>query len=141
MEKKINSQINSQEGWKDSSQMVKRLIDASIYIGLSLAILIYLFTKEAFYSIIFLLGTVVSISGFYIMIKMIDRILGRGKVSPLYFLVALLKMMIIAAVFYLVSRVGESAVLFHILGLSVIVMAIFMEAAYQLYRSITNDRP
>ncbi|MCP5051977.1 MAG: hypothetical protein GY940_32715 [bacterium] len=69
---------------------------------------------------------------------MIDRILGLGKVSPLFFVSELLKMAVIAGVFYLVSRAGEGAVLYHILGLSVIVMAIFVEAGYQLYRSFTH---
>jgi chromate transport protein ChrA len=63
-----------------------------------------------------------------------------GKPSPMFFLLAVSKLLVISGVFYLVSRAGDSAVLFHILGLSVIVLAIFVEAGYQLYRSFSNGR-
>jgi hypothetical protein len=125
---------------KSSSKIVKRLIKHSIFAQAAILTVIFLFTKSIFYSIIFLLGTIISISGFLLMIKMIDRILHRGKGQLLFFLVVGLKMVVIAASVYLVSRSAraEGAVLFHILGLSIIVIAIAMEGIYRLFRSETN---
>jgi hypothetical protein len=74
------------------------------------------------------------------MIKLIDRILTRGKGQGLFFLVAFLKMVVISAIFYGVSRVSERAVLFYILGLSIIVLAIFMEGFAQLCRRSSGGR-
>lgn len=74
------------------------------------------------------------------MIKMIDRILRQGKGRMGFYLVTALKMAVISAVFYLVSRSTEAAVLYHILGLSILVLAIAMEGVYQFYRSVANDR-
>lgn len=68
------------------------------------------------------------------MIKIIDRILIKRKGQVLFFLAAFLKMIVIAAIFYTVSRVSETAVLFYILGLSVIIISIFGEGAFQLFR-------
>jgi chromate transport protein ChrA len=72
---------------------------------------------------------------------MIDMILNREKKAmALFFAAGFLKFAVIGAVFYLVSRISETAVLFYILGLSLIILAIFIEAIYQLYRSAANGR-
>jgi hypothetical protein len=74
------------------------------------------------------------------MIKMIDRVLGQGKGQVLFFLVVILKMAVIAGVVFLVSRIShsEAAVLYHILGLSIIIIAIGLEGIYRVYRSVVN---
>ena len=125
---------------ENSKGIVKRLIKVSIILGIVIALGILLFTNSGFYSIIFLLGAIISISGFLIMIKMIDRILRQGQGQLGFYLVLVLKMAVIAAVFYLVSRSTEGAVLFHILGLSILVPAIAIEGVYQFYRSVSNGR-
>jgi len=58
------------------------------------------------------------------MIKIIDRILLKRKGQVLFFAASFLKMAVIAAIFYPVSRVSETAVLFYILGLSVIIISV-----------------
>jgi hypothetical protein len=68
------------------------------------------------------------------MIKIIDQILIKKKGRGLFFLAAFLKMIVITAIFYLVSGVSEAAVLFYILGLSIIIISIFGEGACQLFR-------
>ena len=118
-----------------SSQLIKRLIKQAIVTTGLLMIPIYFFTKSIFYSIIFCSGAIISISGFIIMIKMTDRVLNKGKGQLLFAMALFFKLGVIALSVYLVSRVSVSAVLFHILGLSIIVIAIGMEGIYQLFHS------
>jgi hypothetical protein len=120
---------------KTSSQLIKRLIILAIVTLGLLMIPIYIFTKSMFYSIIFCSGAIISISGFIIMIKMTDRVLTKGKGQVLFTMALFFKLGVIALSVYLVARVSASAVLFHILGLSIIVIAIGMEGIYQLYHS------
>jgi hypothetical protein len=118
-----------------SSQLIKRLIILALVILFLLMIPIYIFTKSIFYSIIFCSGAIISISGFILMIKMTDRVLTRRKGQLLFTVALFFKLAVIALSLYLVSRVSGSAVIFLILGLSVIVIAIGMESIYQLYHS------
>lgn len=69
------------------------------------------------------------------MIKMTDRVLNKRKGQLLFTVVLFLKLAVIALSLYLVSRVSGGAVIFLILGLSVMVIAIGMEGIYQLYHS------
>jgi hypothetical protein len=118
-----------------SSQLIKRLIILAIVTLVLLMIPIYIFTKSIFYSIIFCSGAIISISGFILMIKMTDRVLNQRKGQLLFTVALFFKLGVIALSLYLVSRVSGSAVIFLILGLSVIVIAIGMEGIYQLYHS------
>jgi len=120
--------------------MIKRLLKISIYIQPVIAGIIYICTWNIFYSIIYLTGGILSVSGFVLLIKMIDRILqiDKKRGQGMYFAASALKFIVIAAVFYPVSRVSEAAVLFYIFGLSVIPLSIFVEGGYQLYRSFSN---
>ncbi|MCK4764427.1 MAG: hypothetical protein KAW12_19665 [Candidatus Aminicenantes bacterium] len=65
------------------------------------------------------------------MIKLIDRIFKKRKGQVLFFAAGFLKMAVIAATFYPVSRISETAVLFYILGFSVIVLSIMIEGVLQ----------
>jgi hypothetical protein len=128
--------------------MVKRLIGGALGTHVLLLVLIYFFTKSIFYSIIFSLGAMISILGFLTMIKMTDLVLKKGKGPWLFILALLVKLAVIVLVLYLVSRASGKAVIFHVLGLSVIVIAIAVEGIYQVYlsrnknlkRSISNGR-
>ena len=133
-----NDQLTSMS----SSHTVKRLIKVSLCSMVILMAVIYIWTGNGFYSIIFLLGGIISISGFLLMTKMTDRVLKRRKKieKRLFFLAGFIKLAVIAAVFYLVSRISETAVLFHILGLSIIFISIFVEGIYQFYRSAANGK-
>jgi hypothetical protein len=116
-----------------SARLIKRLIKLAIFAAGLLIIPIYFFTKSIFYSIIFCSGAIISISGFILMIKMIDRVLNKRKGQVLYAAALSLKLGIIALSAYLVSRVPGNAMWFLILGLSVMVIAIGMEGIYQLF--------
>lgn len=116
---------------KSSADIVKRIMKISVVFLLVSIILIYCFSKDIIYSIIFILGFIVSISGFLVMIKMTVRYLKRGKGQSLFFLAVFFKMIIITGFFYLVSQVSKTAVMMYILGLFVVIAAIMTEAVYQ----------
>jgi hypothetical protein len=118
-----------------SSQLIKRLIKLAIVTLGLLMIFIYIFTKSMFYSIICCCGAILSISGFILMIKITYKALNKGKSQLLFTMVLFFKLSVIALSVYLVSQFSGSAVLFHILGLSIIVIAIGMEGIYQLFHS------
>lgn len=115
---------------------VKRVLKFAALLLLISLILIYVFSKEINYSIIFGSGFIISVTGYIVMIRLIDRCLKQGRGQWLFFAAALLKMTAIAGGFYLASRISKTAVLIYILGLSVIVLAIMAEALYKLYRSM-----
>lgn len=123
-----------------SADILKRILKISFFLQVVTIILIYSFSKNIIYSIISLFGAIISISGFLLMMRMIDRSLKKGKGQPLFFLAAFSKMVVIAGVFYLVSRKSETAVLMYLLGLSVIVAAIMTEAVFQFCRSVFYGR-
>ena len=120
--------------------IVKRILKISIVLQMVTIILIYSFSKSIIYSIISLFGAIISILGFLLMMRMIDRSLKKGKGQLLFFLATFSKMVVIFGVFYLVSQKSETAVLMYILGLSVIVVAIMTEALLQFCRSVFNGR-
>ena len=128
--------------------MIRRLIIGAMIAQIFLLALIYIFTKSIFYSIIFSLGAMISIVGFLAMIKMTDLVLKKGKGQWLIILALLVKLAVIGLVLYLVARISGRAVLFHVLGLSIMVIAIGAEGVYQVYlsrsknlnRSVSNGR-
>ncbi len=114
----------------------KRILKIAAPVLAGSIILIYAFSKQLNYSIIFTLGFIISVSGYFMMIRMVDRCLKKGKGQFLFFAAAFLKMAVIGGGFYLASRVSETAVLLYILGLSFIVAAILTQALAQFCRSI-----
>lgn len=114
----------------------KRILKIAAPMLAGAIILIYAFSKQLNYSIIFTLGFIISVSGYFMMIRMVDRCLKRGKGQFLFFAATALKMAVIAGGFYLAARVSKTAVLLYILGLSFIVAAILTQALSQFCRSI-----
>ncbi len=128
MEKKTNSNTGTIGRIKKNTYVSQAII----------AGLVFAFTKNIIYSIITLLASAISISGFLIMAKLIDKYFdkGEGKASLFAFMFA--KLTLIAAIFYAVSKISETAVLFYIIGLSAIVISTMIEGLYQIYRSFRN---
>ena len=124
---------------KDSSHLVKRLIIKAMGAQLLLLVLIYIFTKSIFYSIIFSLGAMISIVGFLAMIKMTDLVLKKGKGQWLFILALLVKLAVIVLALSLVARASGKALVFHVLGLSIIVIAVAVEGLYQVILSLTKN--
>lgn len=102
--------------------------------------LIYVFTKSLIYCIITLLATIIGILSFLTMIKIIDRYLTKQKGKFLIFISSFFKIVLIIAIFYLLSKISDAAIFFFILGLSTVVLSIMIEGAYQIFRNISNGR-
>lgn len=100
--------------------------------------LVFAFTKSIIYSIITLLASAITIAGFVIMVKLIDRYFDKGEGKARLFAFMFAKLIVIAGVFYPISKISEIAVLCYIVGLSVIVISTMMEGIYQIYRSFSN---
>lgn len=132
--------MKSNNGKESSKDMVKRVVKFSILIQVVGVVSIYLFTFQFIYSIIFLSGAVLSMLGFLVIVKMTDRVLKNGSSQGMVWLVGFLKLSVISLCFYLASRVSKGAVLYYILGLSVIMMAIALEGILQFRRSRVNGR-
>ncbi len=127
-------------GKEKKADIIKRIIKIAVIVQIIIIIFSFFFTMNFIYSIITFLASIIGISGFFIMIKLIDKCLFKGKGITLLFLISFLKMGLIAVVFYFISKISEKATLFFLLGLSVIVISIMIEGAYQFYRSFSNDR-
>ena len=127
-------------GKEKKADIIKRIIKIAVIVQIIIIIFSFFFTMNFIYSIITFLASIIGISGFFIMIKLIDKCLFKGKGITLLFLISFLKMGLIAVIFYFISKISEKATLFFLLGLSVIVISIMIEGAYQFYRSFSNDR-
>lgn len=127
-------------GKEKKADIIKRIIKIAVIVQIIIIIFSFFFTMNFIYSIITFLASIIGISGFFIMIKLIDKCLFKGKGITLLFLISFLKMGLIAVIFYFISKISEKATLFFLLGLSVIVISIMVEGAYQFYRSFSNDR-
>jgi hypothetical protein len=125
---------------KNSADIINRIIKISILSQIFAIFFIYIFTKMIIYSILFLSGSLISVLGFLLMISMIDRCLKKKRGSSLFFIAGIAKMLVISCVFYFISRISKTGILFYMLGLSVIVIAIIAEAVYQFFRSSLNGR-
>jgi len=90
-------------------------------------IAIFVFTKSLIYCIISLTGAAISITGFVVLIKSTDRLLKKGKGKAMFFLVAQVKLLIIAGVFYAISLQTKTGVLFYVQGIAIIYLAIIIE--------------
>jgi hypothetical protein len=95
-------------------------------------ILIFIFTKSIIYCIISLTGAAISITGFVLLIKSTDRMLKKGKGKVMFFLLAQGKLLIIAGVFYALSRLTKSGIIFYVQGITITYLAIVIEAALNL---------
>ena len=119
---------------ENSNQILKRIVVTSILLQIISFLVIFIFTKRLIYSIISLLAATISFAGFILMIKLIDKILKTKKGNGLFFLFGFFKMVVIALVFYPISKISDIAVVIYIYGLSTIILAIMVEGGYQLFK-------
>jgi hypothetical protein len=99
-----------------------------ILIGAFLIFAIFIFTNNFFYCIIFLLSSFLSISSFFIMVKLLDRIFNKGKGRAFYFILYLAKFLLLIGVFFFAINISEKAILFQFLGISTMVVAAMIES-------------
>lgn len=110
-----------------------------MFTGIS-TLLPVIFTMNLLYCIINFTASIMSITGFLMMIKLLDRVIQKGRGIPLFLTGGLIKLIVIATLFYLFSKISENAVLFYMLGLSVITLSILTEGGYQLFKGKDRGR-
>lgn len=115
---------------------IKRIIKFSTLCLTAIVIFIYTFSKNLNYSIIFSLGFVIGVSGYIVLIRMVDRCLQKGKGQFLFFTMAFFKMAAITGGFFLASRISKTAVVLYILGILSIPTAIMGNALFLFCWSI-----
>ncbi|MCK4943916.1 MAG: ATP synthase subunit I [Candidatus Aminicenantes bacterium] len=125
---------------ENNTRIIKRILRISMVSQIIIIGLIYVFTKSLIYCIITLLATIIGILSFLTMIKIIDRYLTKQKGKFLIFISSFFKIVLIIAIFYLLSKISDAAIFFFILGLSTVVLSIMIEGAYQIFRNISNGR-
>lgn len=91
---------------------------------------------DALYSIIVLGSAALSVAGFHIMMKTVDRLLRRSRGKVLFFALEIGKLAVVSATFVLTARISDGAALSYFLGISVIVLAIMGEGARLVWRSV-----
>ncbi len=123
---------------ENSSAMIIRVFKRALFLSVVIILTIFVFTKSPLYCIMFLVGSGVSFLGYYLMIRVVDRIIGKKKGKGLFILTGFGKMALISLIFIFISRYSEAAVLFYLLGLSVIIFSIIGEGSRQLFRSFKD---
>ena len=117
-----------------SKALIDRIYKTAIYLVFFFVLITYIMTGNYIYSLVILFASTIILAGFYISIKAMDRFLAKGKGKALLFVVFFLKLIIIGAGFYPVSRISEKAVLFYILGISVLAISMMIEGMVQVFR-------
>jgi hypothetical protein len=64
--------------------------------------------------------------------------LKKGKGKTMFFLLAQVKLLIIAGIFYALSRLTTIGLIFFIQGIAVIYLAIIIEGISQLFGNLSN---
>lgn len=120
----------------NSGIIIKRIMLLSIYIEGGLTVLIYFFTQNLFYCAVVLISTLMSVFFFWLLIKIVDKMIKSQKAVGLFFFAGMGKLTLITLVFYLISQVSEVAILFYMLGLSAVVISILFEGAIRLIKGL-----
>ena len=118
--------------------MISRVFRRAVFLTMIIILTIFAFTKSPLYCIMFLIGSGISFLGYYLMIRVVDRVISKKKGKGLFILAGLGKMTLISIIFIFISRYSEAAVLFYLLGLSVIIFSIIGEGGRQLFRSFKD---
>jgi hypothetical protein len=64
--------------------------------------------------------------------------LKKGKGKTMFFLMAQVKLLVIAGIFYALSRLTKIGVVFFIQGIAIVYLAIMLEGLVQLYGNLSN---
>ena len=118
--------------------MVKGLYKKSILLAVIAELLIFFFTREPLYCIMFLFGAFISLAGFFLMVNLVERVLEKKSGKLFFFSVSFAKLGFIAAAAIAVSKFPEENFLYFIGGISLLVVSLLIEGGFQLYRSLRN---
>jgi len=123
-----------------SHPIIRRVLRLSMVLQAVVVVFAVACTRSLLCSIMALSATLIAQLGFVMMIRALDRYMRLRRGMGPFFLVSLAKLTIIVVFFLIASRISEQAVLFFLLGLSVVIMAVLIEGAIQLLRSLTHGR-
>ena len=123
---------------KSDPDIPSRVTGKAIAAEIISLIIIFIFTKSVIYCIISITGAAISIAGFVLLIKSTDRMLKKGKGKVMFFLLAQVKLLIIAGVFYALSRLTKTGLVFYVQGIVIIYLAIMIEGLLNLARRLGN---
>lgn len=123
---------------ESSDKLIKRVFRRALFLTLITILTIFFFTKSILYCIMLSVGSGVSFLGYFLMIHVVDRIILKKRGKGLFILAGLGKMILITLIFIIVSEYSEPAVLFYLLGLSMIIFSIIGEGGSQIFRSFKD---
>ncbi|MBN2399857.1 MAG: hypothetical protein JXI33_05895 [Candidatus Aminicenantes bacterium] len=112
---------------KSNADIFAAVVGKAIATEIVSLIIIFIFTKSLIYCIISITGASISIIGFVLLIKSTDRMLKKGKGKVMFFLLAQMKLLIIAGIFFVFSRLTKTGIIFYIQGIAVVYLAIMIE--------------
>jgi hypothetical protein len=78
-------------------------------------------------------GAAIGIAGFIVLIRQTDRILEKGKGKTMFFLTGLAKLLTIAGMFFIASRLAGKGAIFFIQGLAMIYLGFAGSGIRQLF--------
>ena len=113
---------------KSEGDILARVVGKAVAAEAVCLIVIFIFTKSVIYCIISITGAAISMSGFVLLIRSTDRLLEKGKGKVMFFLLAQAKLVIIAGVFYALSRLAKTGIVFYVQGIAVVYLAIMIDA-------------
>lgn len=123
-----------------SRPILRRILRISVVLQVVVIALSIACARSWLCSIMALSATLITQLGFLVMIRALDRYFRLRRGMGQFFLISLVKLMVIVLFFFIASRISEQAVLFFLLGLSVVVLAVLIEGGIQLLRSLTHGR-
>ncbi|MFH2107704.1 MAG: hypothetical protein ABII93_03465 [Chrysiogenia bacterium] len=121
---------------KSDDDLFKDLIRITAGAEILAAVLIFFFTKNIIYSIISLTGAAIGITGFFILIRLTNRVLKKGKDKTMFFLTGLAKLFVITGTFFIIHRLANNGIVFFIQGLAMIYLGIVGAGIQRLCKNL-----
>ena len=120
--------------------VIQRILRVSAVLTMVTVVAAAACTQSWLCSIMAFSAALIAQLGFLVMIRTLDRYIRLRRGMAPFFMVSLAKLAVIVLFFFIASRISEQAVMFFLLGLSVVVMAVLIEGGIQLLRSLTHGR-
>lgn len=124
----------------ESKKIISRIIINYYFISIAIVILTYLFFKNILYSGFVLGSSLISGFSFYILIRLIDKLISNKISKAKFFVFTILKIIVIGFIFVVFSKISEKFAILFILGFSSVIISIMVEGFYLFVRSIFNGR-
>ncbi len=122
----------------ESKKIISRIIINYYFILIIIVILTYLISKSFLYSGFVLASSLISGISFYILIRLIDKLISNKISKAKFFVFTILKIIIIGIIFVVFSKISEKFAILFILGFSSVIISIMIEGLYLFVRSFMN---